>query len=256
MCNIGWNWPEYIIKIYTLQYTIFVITFINIGNIMIEIKYPNNKFREYINFISKYCVKNNLTLILKGSLAENNACEYSDIDLVIFGKLNKNNIYEIIYNYNNPLLINLSTNPKGMLITTYENDISVDLDIRKTIIAEDIIPENKILVNNGVNLSKSIISYRIKISDYCKNHSKKLFEILKLIIKGTNKYLSIKEKVANDILIEIKEKCKKYFGINNLDYNNNYKHDVQLIYNELLNKYDIDRMKKIYFNKLLRGNNK
>jgi len=220
---------------------------------MIGIKYPNIKFREYIDYISKYCKNNNLTLIIKGSLAVNKACEYSDIDLIIFGKLNKNNIYEIIYNYNNPLLINISKNPKGMLIITYENDISIDLDLREAIIKEDIIQENKILVNNGVNLSKTIIRYKLKISDYCKNHSKKLFEILKLIIKGTNKYLSNKETVANEFLHEIIEKCEKYFGIKIICFNNNYKNDIQLIYNELLKKYDIDKDKQIYFNKLIGG---
>ena len=218
---------------------------------MIELNYPSILFREYIEYISNYCKKYNLTLILKGYLAISNACEYSDIDLVIFGKLDKNNIYEIVNNFNNPLLINISTNPKGMLIITYENNISVDLDVRKTIIEDDIIQDNKILVNNGINLSESIIRYELNIFDYCKNHSKELFEILKLIIKGTNKYLSNNKTAANDFLIEIKEKCKKYFCIEELNYNNNYKHDIKLIYNDLLTKYEIDNIKQKYFNKLL-----
>ena len=218
---------------------------------MIEIKYPNIKFREYINFISEYCKNNNLTLILKGSLAVNKACEYSDIDLVLLGKLDKNSIYEIVYNYNNPLLLNISTNPKGMLIVSYENNISIDMDIRKTIIEKDIIPENKILVNNGINLSKSIIRYKLNISDYRNNYSNELYEILKLIIKGTNKYLSNNKTIANDFLVEIKEKYKKYFGTEELNFNNEYRHDVQIIYNDILRKNDIDKTKQTYFNKLL-----
>jgi predicted nucleotidyltransferase len=218
---------------------------------MVELKYPNIKFREYINFISKYCEQSNLTLILKGSLADNSACEYSDIDLIVFGKLKEDNIYEIIYDYNNPLIINISTNPKGMLIITYENGICIDLDIRKTIIEEDIIQKNKILVNNGINLSQSIIRYGLDISDYSNNYQHELFEIFKLIIKGTNKYLSNKGTVANEFLIEIKEKCKSYFGIDELGFNNNYKHDIQLIYKHLLLKNDIDKTKLKYFDILL-----
>jgi hypothetical protein len=218
---------------------------------MIELKYPNIKFREYIEFISEYCKNNNLTLILKGSLAINKACEYSDIDLVIFGKFTKNIIYEVIHNYNNPLLINLSTNPKGMLIITYENGISIDLDIRETIIEEDIIQENKILINNGLNLSRNITRYYLNISDYCNNCSNELYEILKLIIKGTNKYLSNKEAVANEFLTEIKEKCEKYFGIKDLKYNNNYKNDMQLIYKYLRLKNNIDIKIQNYIEKII-----
>jgi hypothetical protein len=218
---------------------------------MIELNYPNINFKEYIGFISKYCKKYNLTLILKGSLAVNKACEYSDIDLVIFGKLNKSNIYEIIYNYNKPLLINLSTNPKGMLIITYENGISIDLDIRETIIKEDIIQEDRILVRNGFNLSKHIIRHDLDISDYCDIYSNELFEILKLIIKGTNKYLSNKEAVANEFLIEIKEKCQKYFDIDDLNYTNNYKNDIQLVYKYLRSEYNIDTIKQKYIEKII-----
>jgi predicted nucleotidyltransferase len=217
---------------------------------MIELKYPNTNFMEYIKFISKCCVKNNLTLILKGSLAENTACKYSDIDLLIFGELNNKNVFEIVDKYNIPLLINISTNPKGMLIITYENSISVDLDIRKTIIEEDIIQNNKIIINNGINLSNSIIRYDLNILDFNSIYSIELLEILKLMIKGTNKYLSKKETIANEFLVEIKEKCKLYFGIMELKFNNNFKHDIILIYKYIVSKYNLDEKKQKYFNKL------
>ena len=218
---------------------------------MVELKYPNTSFVEYIEFISKYCIKNNLTLILKESLAENTACEYSDIDLLIFGELNNKNITEIVHNYNIPLLINISTIPKGMLIITYENGFSIDLDVRKTIIEEDITQNNKIIINNGISLSKSIIRYDLNIMDFNSVYSIELLEILKLIIKGTNKYLSGKETCANEFLVEIKDKCKLYFGIMEFQFDNNYEHDIILIYKYIISKYNLDEMKHKYFNKLL-----
>ena len=54
-----------------------------------------------------------------------------------------------------------------------------------------------------------------------------------------------------NFLIEIKEKCKKYFCIEELNFNNNYKHDIKLVFNDLLTKYEIDKIKQIHFNKLL-----
>lgn len=77
-------------------------------------------------------------MILKGSLTKGTATKFSDIDLIILGSIDSSKVDKIISIYGNPVMTNFTENPKGILILIYQDNISVDLDIRETISQEDL----------------------------------------------------------------------------------------------------------------------
>ena len=103
-----------------------------------EIDYPSLNYKSYIESVYEFCKNNRFSMILKGSLAKGTATKFSDIDLIILGNIDTHGVDEIISLYGNPVMINFTENPKGILILVYKDNISVDLDIRETISQQDL----------------------------------------------------------------------------------------------------------------------
>ena len=91
---------------------------------MVTINYPNDYFKNYIEYISNICHKKKLSLILKGSLANGSAKKHSDIDLIILGSTRSNDIDQIISEYSIPVMTNFTERPKGDRKSTRLNPVT------------------------------------------------------------------------------------------------------------------------------------
>ncbi|MDF2880496.1 MAG: polymerase beta domain protein region [Clostridiaceae bacterium] len=218
--------------------------------INLNINYPSLNHKNYIESAYEFCKSNNLSMILKGSLAKDTATRYSDIDLIIFGHMECSKIDEIITVYGNPVMTNFTENPQGILILIYKNAISVDLDLRETITKEDLINSNVLLkYNTNFILNNEII--RKNITSIYMPDRPLWYKTLRLLHKGIIKYLSNKTDSAYDFLCEIKENLSM-LEIKDLNFNNNFVNDIQCIFNRLCNEFQVDSEIITLFNDLFK----
>lgn len=216
-----------------------------------NIAYPSSNYKNYLECVYEFCKANRFSMILKGSLAKGTATKYSDIDLIILGNIEGSKIDKFITLYGNPVMTNLTENPKGILILVYEDNISVDLDIRETISQEDLV-NSKILLKYDTNFiinNERIIRKQIT-SDYMPNRPV-WYKTLRLLHRGIIKYLSNKTDSAYNLLSEIKENLS-ILEIYNLNFNNNFEDDIQCIFNEFCKKFKVDIQIKVLFNTLFK----
>lgn len=216
-----------------------------------EIEYPSLNHRNYIEAIYNFCKENRFSMILKGSLANGTATKFSDIDLVILGNIDSFKVDEIISLYGKPVMANFTENPKGILILVYQNNISVDLDIRETISQQDLVDSLVLLKydRNFIINEKEIIRQQIK-SEYIPNRAE-WYKVLRLFHKGISKYLSNKTNTAYNFLEEIKEKLSN-IQIADSDLNNNFEDDVRYAFDIFCKEFEVDPQIKMLFDNLFK----
>jgi len=216
-----------------------------------NINYPSLNHKNYIESIYEFCKENRLSLILKGSLAKDTATKYSDIDLIILGNIEDSKVNELITLYGKPVMTNFTENPKGILILVYNDNIAVDLDIRETISQEDL-EDSKIILKYDTNFiinNKEVIRKEI-VSKYMPNRPI-WYKTLRLLHRGTIKYLSNKNHSAYNLLSEIKESLT-ILNISDLDLKNNFEEDIQCIFKRLCKEFQVDSQIEVLFNTLFR----
>jgi hypothetical protein len=214
-----------------------------------EIQYPSSRHKKCLDLIYRYCLQKGYSLILKGSLAKGTATEFSDIDLIISGVIPPQNIDEIITLYGTPVMTNFTVNPKGILILVYQDNITIDLDIRETIIKQDLIG-GRILLNNDFHIdSDSECVVRKEISSKYMPDRPEWYKMLRLVHRGMIKYLSNKIDDAEELLQEIKENLTK-IDIHTVGLNNIFEHDIQCVFSKISNKYEVDSDMKVIFKSL------
>lgn len=216
-----------------------------------EIEYPSLNHRNYIEAIYNFCKENRFSMILKGSLANGTATKFSDIDLVILGNIDSSKVDEIISLYGKPVMANFTENPKGILILVYQNNISVDLDIRETISQQDLVDSLVLLKydRNFIINEKEIIRQQIK-SEYIPNRAE-WYKVLRLFHKGISKYLSNKTNTAYNFLEEIKEKLSN-IQIADSDLNNNFEDDARYVFDIFCKEFEVDPQIKMLFDNLFK----
>lgn len=216
-----------------------------------DIVYPSLNYKNYIECVYKFCRDNRFSLILKGSLANGTATKYSDIDLIILGEIEGFKIDEIITFYSKPVMTNLTENPKGILILVYKDTISVDLDIRESISQEDLV-NCKVLLKYDANfvISTGKIIRKQITSKYIPNRPA-WYKTLRLVHRGIIKYLSNKTDNAYDLLSEIKD-ILNVLEIYDLNFNNNFRNDIQSISHKICEKFKVDLQIQILFETLFK----
>lgn len=218
---------------------------------MNEIKFPTINHKNYIQVIYQYCLEHKFSMIIKGSMAKGYATRFSDIDLIILGKLTNQNVNDLITVYGQPVMTNFTENPKDILILVYPNNISVDLDLRESITTKDL-KDSKILIkyDESFCLSEGRAKRKSINSIYLPNRPE-WYKVLRLIHKGITKYLSNKTDSAYIFLSEIKEKLK-LIGITNLKISDNFHEDMKNIFGEMCKKFNIDLEIKVLFKNLFK----
>ncbi len=216
-----------------------------------KIDYPSSNYKNYIESIYEFCKSNGFSMILKGSLAKGTATKFSDIDLIILGNIDRNKVDEIILLYGNPVMTNFTENPKGILILIYQDNISVDLDIRETISQQDL--QNSIVLlkydTNFIIDNKEIIRKQVE-SNYIPNRPE-WYKVLRLLHRGTIKYLSNKTDSAYNLLEEIKENLIS-LKITDLSFNNNFEDDIKCIFDRFCKEFEVDSQVEVLFHNLFK----
>ena len=77
------------------------------------------------------------------------------------------------------------------------------------------------------------------------------YKILRLLHKGVIKYLSNKTDSAYNFLSEIKENLN-VLNINNLKFNDNFEEDIQCIFNEFCERFEVNSQIKVLFYNLFK----
>ncbi|ADL52710.1 nucleotidyltransferase domain-containing protein [Clostridium cellulovorans] len=216
-----------------------------------KIKYPSSSHKNFLESVYNFCEKNQLSLILKGSLANSVATKFSDIDLIVLGDINESQLDELIIYYDTPIMTNFTENPKGILILVYKDNISTDLDIRKSISEKELVDsivllkyDDNFIINNEEIIRKDITSkYMPNRPDY--------YKTMRLLHKGTTKYLSGKVDLGYKFLAEIKEKLIT-LDITDLEFENNFESDIEIIFNRLYTNFNLNVEIKALFDTLFK----
>ncbi len=203
-----------------------------------EIDYPSESHKNYIESVCKFCEKNELTMILKGSLAKGTATEFSDIDLVISGNIGDSAIDGMIALPGDPVMTNLTENPEGILILVYRNGISVDLDLRETISQKDL-REGIVMTGPADNVAEADGEpVRKKVNSKYVPERPEWYKTLRLMHKGTVKYLSGKKESAYGFLDETKEKLPS-LKVSGLKFGVGFEEDMKRVFDEFCKEFEI-----------------
>ncbi len=213
-----------------------------------ELNYPTSLHKNYIIDVTKVCNEFNLSLIIKGSLAEGKATSFSDIDLIVLGEVNKSISDKIISCYGIPIMTNFTEKPKGIVILLYEDGLSIDLEFRKTITTSEL-NKSIILVKNNEHTLSNSKKIEIITSKYLVEREK-WYKDLRLAHRALIKFLANKEKVAFKLLEELKD-LFSYLETETLKYNSIFTNDLEILLIEIFNKYNVDARYKNILNQLL-----
>lgn len=188
---------------------------------MVSLNYPTKEHEKYILLLKDFCEKRNIGLYVLGSIAKGTAKKYSDIDIVIVSDELEKYIGKIKAIYEPPVMVNVTENPKGLLIVIYKSGLCIDVDLRKSISydeSQNIIeivksPSHLIIADSVLNRydASEIINYQ-----YLDWYSE-----LRLIHRSLIKFLTYKVDSAYYIAYEIFEKIEKknfYINIKKLSY--------------------------------------
>lgn len=173
-----------------------------------KISYPTPKHRQYIDYMQAICSEQRLSLVLEGSLAAGKASRFSDIDLILTGSVAVAQLEKIISGYGYLAMTNYTENPKGILILNYADGISVDLDIRKIVLKEEI-EANCILCDFGFDFGKNV--ERLELKTDLVPERPLWYKILRLIHRCCLKYLADKVEnavgLAKEVALGVEQCC-------------------------------------------------
>ena len=103
----------------------------------ILLKCPSDIHKEFFDYAFRFFNENECKGLLKGSVCENTAHKFSDIDMIIKG-MDKDTARKFIYGYGEPALISRTERPAGIIIVIYSNGLCLDLDFREKITEDEI----------------------------------------------------------------------------------------------------------------------
>ncbi|WP_425448796.1 hypothetical protein [Dethiothermospora halolimnae] len=216
-----------------------------------DINYPSPEHKNYLESMYKYCQKNNVSILLKGSLSNKTATKYSDIDLILLGIDIDNKIDELITVHGKPVMTNFTTNPKGIIVLVHKDGICIDMDIRKTISYKELEESIVLLdINEDFVVSEDNI-VRCEVNSRLLPDRSNWYRILRLVHRGTIKYLSSKTQSAMNLLSETKESLGE-LEIYNLEFKDNFEDDIQIIFYEICKRFKVSNGIKLLFNGLFR----
>lgn len=167
-----------------------------------KIIYPTPKHRQYIAYMEEACSAQQFSLVLEGSLAHGKAGRFSDIDLILAGNITAEQLEKILTGYGPLTMTNYTENPKGILILNYENGISVDLDLRKTVLKEEV-EENMVLCDFGFEFKEKI--ERLEVKTKLIPERPLWYKTLRLIHRCCLKYLADKTEAGKGLEMEVAE---------------------------------------------------
>jgi len=198
-------------------------------------RFPTDSHKEYLDYMISICNKYSLSLVLEGSLAHGLAKPFSDVDLILCGDIKSDVLDEIIGDYNHIVMTNYTENPKGIFILNYENGISVDLDIRDTVLQSELDNE-VILCNYGFHISEE--KKQKMIQSKFLPEREEWYKSIRLIHRCCIKYLCGKQTAAEALAVEVDNAIAKCCWGNK--YEGGIKDRMEFSLSELNRYYNVD----------------
>ena len=172
---------------------------------MIAMNFPTDLHQQYVTALKTYCIKHQIGFYITGSVASGTAFQYSDIDVVLVSADFSRHINALSNLLQNPIMTNVTENPKGILILIYESGFCVDMDLRLSISMAEIAEMSSIVQVPKTLIEDSPLANRDEhIYDHFKSEFSWYSE-LRLIHRSLIKYLAHKNKSAFALLDELIE---------------------------------------------------
>ena len=166
------------------------------------VDWPTQRHRKFGEHILDICSAHGIGLLLKGSIANGTAKFYSDIDVSLYGDISKNTIENILFGFENPLMINVSEKPPGLLVVAYRRGLSIDLAIMQN---ETLDENSETLVLLAPSKPGHSVSDSAQVYMQTIGKNDKYSKISKLIHKGLLKYMNGKADAARGFIKEVIE---------------------------------------------------
>ena len=185
--------------------------------------------QRYIQYLSEFAKENKVHIWLGGSFLKGNATAYSDVDISVCCKAEQ--AKQLIYGYGDPVFLSRTSNPMGILIVIYEDGVSVDLEIVKSI------------EKTGVDFFHQ---EDIKVFDYKRDEDiykeivmrdDKPYQVSRLFHRSLIKYLSGKE----DIGISIANEIATFLEIADCIDQSNYMKEIRRLLDDFSNLYPLEK---------------
>jgi hypothetical protein len=164
------------------------------------IVWPTERHQQLGEHILNVCSANGLGLLLKGSLATGIARPFSDIDVSIYGGIDRKNIDEILFGFETPLMINGSEIPPGLLIVAYRRGLALDIGFKGNESVDET-GDSLLLKPSQCEAMSDLAKIYLQTIGRTDEYSK----IIKLLHKGLLKYLNGKYDAAGNFIEEIAE---------------------------------------------------
>ena len=211
-----------------------------------RIIYPSDTHEDFIKKAKAFTEKNEITLLLKGSLARGTASFYSDIDIILLSDDNKQ-INDFIEYCGTPIMINYTQIPFGIVIAIYQSGLCVDIDIRKSIAKDDVAESIFLTKAEPIRLAEK---YE-RNTDYCNEYligKPDWYKYLRLFHRSMSKKLCHKDEEALNLLIEIKDGIHKFI-FDDIRWDDEYILDLEHAYQLINGKYEVDgKINELYAN--------
>ncbi len=185
--------------------------------------------QRYIQYLSEFAKENKVHIWLGGSFLKGNATAYSDVDISVCCKAEQ--AKQLIYGYGDPVFLSRTSNPMGILIVIYEDGVSVDLEIVKSI------------EKTGVDFFHQ---EDIKVFDYKRDEDiykeivmrdDKPYQVSRLFHRSLIKYLSGKE----DIGIFIANEIATFLEIADCIDQSNYMKEIRRFLDDFSKLYPLEK---------------
>jgi hypothetical protein len=177
------------------------VAFLSSQKMKENIIWPTERHQQLGEHILTVCDANGLGLLLKGSIATGIARPFSDIDVSIYGSVDREIIDEILYGFETPLMINGSEIPPGLLIVAYRRGLALDIGFKENESIDEA-GDSRLLLKPSrcgamPDSAKTYLQTMGRTDDYSKT--------VKLLHKGLLKYLNGKRDAAGNFIKEIAE---------------------------------------------------
>ncbi|MBU1238578.1 nucleotidyltransferase domain-containing protein [Myxococcota bacterium] len=169
------------------------------------LRLPTERHLEYLEFLSRQCANLGIGWAVKGSLARGTAREHSDIDLLLFMPKELIIIDDLV-EFSEPLMVNFTQRPAGIVMITYAGGLCVELDCREAI-SQDEYDDVVIISDRNLQIASGEIVRKHVLTKYAGD--KPWSMDLRLLYKSLIKYLCHREEAAEGLLREFEEKVQQ-----------------------------------------------
>ena len=165
---------------------------------------PDSVHETYLQYVFRFAAKEKIQVVLKGSLANQTATRFSDVDLCLLCD-NDQIVENFISGYEDIVMSARTVRPKGILIVVYDDGICVDIDVRKTITQQEK-EEGLLFIHQGIDnfVASNIVRVEDMILPSVPNRED-WYQLLRLFHRSLIKTLSGKIKEGQSLLQEIKD---------------------------------------------------